>query len=291
MRGCLQFLWATPHASGRMDDRRRDRGPGAAGSGASKRPLQREEAAERRAWAESIDALVDFERTKEAGDLDRLAADQEVVLQLQLAGYEGPKWDYFANVLAAYGFSVIRAWLIRGVMVQRCLANNVRRGLPRGRLAGPLSPDDAVELASEIVAESINSFRDQVLKRNLWDPGRGAGRAASLKTFFVGQCLIRYPDVMRRWRTEQEKWGQVDLRDVEPEQYVAPDRPDKEVVAALNLEEARASVDPRTLRVLELQSDGYQQQEIADVMGHGMTRKMVEAILYRHRQRVRKREG
>src|SRR6266702_2035011 len=51
---------------------------------------------------------------------------------------------------------------------------------------------------------------DKVLKPGKWDPRRGA----SLKTFFVGACLLQFPNVFEAWLTEQRKWAQVN--DEEP---------------------------------------------------------------------------
>jgi hypothetical protein len=62
-----------------------------------------------------------------------------------------------------------------------------------------MSLDDALELSCETVAEAIRCFRERVLIPGKWDPTR----KASLRTFFVGQCILQFPNIYRRWNTEQ----------------------------------------------------------------------------------------
>lgn len=232
------------------------------------------------------DWLVDFDQSSEATALDRLAADQEVLLQLQLEGYEGEAWLYFREVLARYGFAVLRAWIYKGKIVERCLEKGIRRGLPRGADAGPLGRDAADELGGETVAVAINAFRDEVLKKNRWDPSRGPGRTASLKTFFIGQCLIRYPEVFRRWKREQG----TDRPGLPPDaDFGQVEGVEATVVQRDELETAAKTVDSRTFRVLELRSMGFPHAEIASMLGDGTSPKGVEMLLYRHEQRLKRK--
>jgi hypothetical protein len=39
------------------------------------------------------------------------------------------------------------------------------------------------------------------LLANRWDPKKGA----SIKTFFIGQCLIRFVNVYNRWRDNDRR--------------------------------------------------------------------------------------
>jgi hypothetical protein len=50
-----------------------------------------------------------------------------------------------------------------------------------------------------------------VLKPGKWDYHRGA----TLKTFFVGACLLQFPNVFEVWATEQRRWAQLDLDEEE----------------------------------------------------------------------------
>lgn len=225
--------------------------------------------------------LIDVDAASEARDLDRLQGDTDMLLQLQLAGYTGRTWAYFSRVLARYGFAVLRAWMLRGLMLKKCKEKGLR-GLPRNGL-GHLSMPDIEELAGETVAVAIYYFRERVLVANGWDPRRGA----SLRTFFIGQCLIQFPSVYRRWRAESSH----------PHEDVVEEVPDKAnrddpagtVVNRTQIDEALAALDDRTAQVLRLFAEDMHQHDIA--RRSGLTLRAVEAILYRHRQRQNQRKG
>jgi hypothetical protein len=231
--------------------------------------------------------LVDADTSKEARDVDRLQGDADMLLQLQLERYRGRAWNYFADVLARYGYAVLLSWAGRGLLLQKCREKGIR-GLPRE--IGPLDPDDAVELASETVAVAIHFFRTSVLMRNRWDPEGGA----SLRTFFIGQCLIRFPDVYRIWRKEQRDPARERVRAEADPNEPAGDDPARTALQRVEADEALEDLDPRTATVLRLSAQDLPQEEIARELerrtGQPVTAKSVEAILYRHRRR-QKRKG
>lgn len=142
----------------------------------------------------SVDAarqLVDLQRR-----VERLAADVELVCELGLHRFEGPRWARFARVLAEYGFGVMRPWVATGRVFEE--ARRKKRPVVRDvRLR--LEPDDVVELANETVGRAIRQFREKVLMRGKWEASRGA----SLTTYFIGQCVLQFPDVYRGWAREQ----------------------------------------------------------------------------------------
>lgn len=70
-----------------------------------------------------------------------------------------------------------------------------QRLVPRHAL---YDPENADELANETVAVALNKFRDTNLRRHRWDSTRGA----TIKTYFIGQCLIRFPNIYRSWLAE-----------------------------------------------------------------------------------------
>jgi hypothetical protein len=85
------------------------------------------------------------------------------------------------------------AWLRQGAIIGKCRERGA--GLPEPPLGALSRPDVAGELAAETVAKALNTFRNTVLIPGRWNPARGA----SLKTFFIGQCLIRFPNIYRAW--------------------------------------------------------------------------------------------
>ncbi len=128
-------------------------------------------------------------------NVDRLEADKKLVLGLALTGYIGAPWSLFANALAEYGFAVTRAWIADGSIFAQC----AKKGRPVHRSIARVPGDEIIELATETVGKAVHQFREKVLIPGLWDPSRGA----SLRTFFIGQCILQFPDVYRGWEREQ----------------------------------------------------------------------------------------
>ncbi len=146
------------------------------------------------------DPLFDFEQSAEAQHLARLAADQDLVSTLQWCNFDPatPEWKQLAQALVEYGYSVFKGWLIKGSAYQRARERGVR-GLHRMPEGLRLPPDEAHALAAQLMIVSVEAFRTRVLMRGKWHWKGGA----SLKTFFVGQCLFRLPGVYRRWRQQE----------------------------------------------------------------------------------------
>ena len=212
--------------------------------------------------------------TREADNLARLQGDRDLVDRLMWRQYTGPEWDLFAHTLAEYGFPVMRAWIRSGRIHAECAKRGLG-GLRRREMRG----DDAVEVSMETVAVAIHRFRDSVLVPGRWDPRRGA----SLNTFFIGQCVLRFPNVYRRWLTEQlwfkDQGHAVMTRAAAQEPATARDPYfDLQVNRALAL--ARAEPDRAIVALADL---GQTQEEIGAQFG--MSAKAVEMRLYRHRGR------
>jgi hypothetical protein len=138
-----------------------------------------------------------------AESLARRQMDQDKLTSLVLTGFTGPDYEIFAGELAAYGYPIILAWLRRGVIWKHCA--------DRGR---PLSPTDAdretlanvfderLELALETVAVALKFFKNRVLRTGTWAFDGGA----TLTTYFIGACLLAFPNVFRRWQAAERRW-------------------------------------------------------------------------------------
>lgn len=215
--------------------------------------------------------------------LDRLLADSHLVERLRASDFSGADWEFVAvKAFAAYGYAVLIGWMRSGLIWRK--VHDRCRGL---RLEPPPPwatwDHEAWEsIATDALAESINSFRDTVLRPGRWDPTR----RATLKTFFIGHCLWKFPNAYRRWRTSVNHQDQEQLHDDEGWAHVLRGT-DRQVAAqvalAEQLDEERDRLDERTRRVLGLTTDGYDQTEIAAILD--TTRKSVEMIVRRHRQR------
>jgi len=217
--------------------------------------------------------LAEFTKTRAAQNLERLAGDRDLVFALALRHYEGPDWRRFAAVLAEYGYQVMSAWISSGRVFAKCAAIGIGLG---GLEAPPRSTDDAAEIAGETVARAIRAFREKVLIPGRWDPSKGA----SLRTYFVGQCLFQFANVFRAWVSEQDI-PPVDLDTLVKEFELQTPR--KDMVHLAEFSQVIAQLkgvrddDPRRIRALVAM--GYTHADIAEMLN--TTAKAIELKLYR----------
>lgn len=224
------------------------------------------------------------EHLDQAEHLDRLVADFNLVTGLAWQGFEGPDYDYFANELAKYGMAVIGGWLRRGLIFSRCRDRGFG-GLPEPP-PGAFDDRDVVdELTNETVAKALKHFRSSVLVPGKWDYRRGA----SLRTYFVGQCLIRFANVYRRWwKTESRPPLVADDHTLEVlDRRRMPDVEESVIDQAQVDGALRAVLDPRVRKALVLHAAGHSQAEIGRRLG--VTAKAVERMLANERARMRRR--
>lgn len=228
-----------------------------------------------------LDWLDELDDNPEIRDLAaRLSADNELLLTLQLESFAGPAWEIFvADVLVPYGLAVLTSWIRTGTIFSRLRERRLRgvkvpEGL-RGRLV-----DAARELASDAVSEGVIGFRDHVLKPAKWTAAGGA----TLRTYFIGQCLIRFVDVARAWVRDEVRI-QLPLSILDKRADPSAD-PERRAVSRDQLARAMATVDdPVAWRVAQLTADGTPQDEIASILGLSSQR-AVEGRLYRLRARL-----
>jgi hypothetical protein len=64
--------------------------------------------------------LVESDHQDLADSVDRLQGDVDLVTSLALAKYEGDLYDYFANELAKYGYAVLKSWIAKKIVFERC---------------------------------------------------------------------------------------------------------------------------------------------------------------------------
>lgn len=259
------------------------------------------------AWVEN------FSDTEEARRMAQLEADVDLVTRLMFGGFTGQDWDRCAERLVGYGLMVITAWVITGRIIDRCHHKGYG---PLERSSSIRNQDAADELAGETVALALVKFRDTVLARGKWDPNRGA----SLRTFFIGQCLIRFPNIYRRWLTEQRartkdrdalsvvaledlRQGSNGERDLDEMGELAhagfegrpsvrfgfPVPDDNPARHAVNRVEARRwldRVEADDQAIVTLTADGLEQEDISVLLGRSET--AVRSKLFRIRKRLTK---
>src|SRR6266516_875619 len=218
----------------------------------------------------------------------RHLADRALLDELITTGFSGPVFEIAVTEFAAYGIATMMAWMRTGEIVKQCKAKG--RPLPAlgGLAAGQWTRGDRLEIAIETPARALRFFIDEVLRPGKWDHHRGT----TLKTFFVGSCLLQFPNVFDLWVSEQKRWGQVNA--AEPAADDAADvlrrdacwsDPTCETVMRDEITKAALDgiADPQTRRAAHLVMLGYTFAEAGRKLG--LSAAAVEGRLYRLRRR------
>jgi DNA-directed RNA polymerase specialized sigma24 family protein len=214
-------------------------------------------------------------RSATAERMARLAADQDLIRKAEHECFTGPAWKELSTALAQYGYAVMGAWIRTGRVFRECRDKNIHVDEPP---MDGFRRADAEELVMETVAIGLTMFQNRVLATGRWDPTRGA----SLTTFFIGQCLIQFPTVYR-------KWSRTVRREAALQAALAASRPDfqQDPAVAFELGADKAELlnqipDPLTRDIATLRYAEWSHEEISEALG--ITVKAIESRLYRLRQ-------
>jgi len=222
------------------------------------------------AWLEQFDDLAT------ARHLRALEADKDRLNRLMWSGYQGRAWDDAVEWLCLYGAAVLQVWIRRGQLNAKLKARGLGT-LPR--TTHYRDPAEAASLAHETVARAIIAFRDTVLIPGRWDPDKGA----SLRTYFVGQCLMQVRNPYRRGLPR------VELQ-VEAQEHAARSTSlaeDPAHVAAIRDEVSRALgqiTDPVLRNMVVLVAADLPYRQVAKILG--VSEDSVRKRLYRLHQRI-----
>jgi RNA polymerase sigma factor (sigma-70 family) len=218
-------------------------------------------------------------------DPDQIQTDVAIVDLLASADFGGPDWERYAIELVRYGIAIMSAWLTTGEIFIQCKLKNCYPGHP----PKAWTDEEIARLAHETVAAAIVAFHKKALIGGGWDPTRGAG----LKSYFIGACIYAFPNQFRHWMSEVEAQGkttQLDLNDQSSTSRSSVDSAEDTAISRMRALEALDSIsDHRTKCVLFLHSQGYSYSEIGEILS--ISRKAIDGILARHRQRIEKRNG
>lgn len=229
-----------------------------------------------------VNWLAEVEFEDKAEHLDRLLGDEDLLLSLQLGSYAPAVWDPVAEALARYGVAVIRAWTRRGSIFSK-----VEKRTGYALKAPPETWLDDVhvadDLADETVVRAINYFKDHVLKQNKWDAKKGA----SLRTFFIGQCLYKFPNVYRAWFNEERTRRAVEYwADDEDMDYLRGSIRgiESSVIPKMETVEALRKVKTgRARAALLLHAQGYTYEEISQKLGLADAKSVENMLTYQKR--------
>jgi DNA-directed RNA polymerase specialized sigma24 family protein len=228
------------------------------------------------------------------GTASELEADAEIVRRLAEDDFAltSPTWTKLAEVLIEYGYSVLKGWLIAGEIYEQAakLGQGGVRGLPRIPRDLRLRVDDAHDVAASLLEAAIQRFR-QTLREGRWQPDQ----KASLRTFFVGRCLMELPDAYQRWQRQQDRWANespdADVFDVVDSRL--SDDPSEAAITAVYFDQALSDEEHEHVRVMfKMAYNNYTVAEIAEYFtnkGFPCTEAMVRTRISRARVRARRR--
>lgn len=224
---------------------------------------------------------------------DKRASERALVERLAENGFQGPEWLQYAGELARYGSAVLDSWLRTQKIVHQCRRKGWRIQVP----PDGWSDDHARKaLADDTVVAGLKLFRYKGLICGGWNPEGGA----SLKTYFLGACVLVFPDENKKYCTALER-RQEHLERLQEldEDRTGDTSPDPAETLAIRVEssETRAIFD--TLReqekqALELQAEGYTYEQIGQLMAeregkpHPFSRDQVRGWARRGRERFRR---
>lgn len=225
---------------------------------------------------------------KQTATAERLKVDRARYLALRRADFCGPEWDAFHDELWSYALPVLTSGMRTGKIFTWCWrADMIVKPTSDQRRALHTSSEDRDELAIETIAITMKHFRNKTLRKGGWRPRKGA----SLKTFFIGACILQFGQVFRRWQRERaDRLGafgygtqpeviaseMIDHLGVHVDDYVASSH-------TLSIILSKASTEVRMACYLLMQERTY--AEIADELG--VSERTIEGQFYRLRKRVR----
>jgi DNA-directed RNA polymerase specialized sigma24 family protein len=232
---------------------------------------------------EQQEFLCNEDARQAAESLERRQGDFNLRNELANEEFGGSLWDRFAHELARYGYAVVIAWLKTGEMFTQCKKKNCWPGAPPAFF----QDDDLVSLANDTVFQAILNFRDRALIGEGWSLEGGA----SLKTYFIGTCVLAFPNYYRKWCTEKANERKLFGTAVHTEDVAgltsSQDDPGELVVRQLRTWSGFDAIrDDRTKKAVLLQELGYSYDEMAELLGE--TRGSVKQILARQRRRGEK---
>ncbi|WP_283133935.1 RNA polymerase sigma factor [Rhizohabitans arisaemae] len=206
----------------------------------------------------------------------RLEVDRQIRDVLAAQNFQGPAYVVFEEEMVNYGYQVMMAWLANGHIFAKC----AEAGFPI--LPAPIKIDDREDLAQETVARSIKNFKLYGLEQGGWKAELGA----SLKTYFTRTLCGQFANIWRKLARTQNSGITCPLDDLI--EIAIPELGPEEVV--VQREEIRRGLagiaNEKTRTAIVLSMDGYEQEEIAEILGPEVTRRAVEGYLHRHRSHV-----
>jgi hypothetical protein len=209
----------------------------------------------------------------------------------------GPEYHRLFDDLWVY------AWRVMKALIRKNMVGQIYRRYTGGPGWNPISPEDLVVLAHseaerdalalDVIAIAVPAFRRNALLRQQWSASGGA----SLRTWFIGTCVLNFPRAYKKWTRARG----THLREVATGRgldldIVATTLTDLAVARRDDLPEMvwqreqlrqlLAVAQPMTLTILGLLMQGLTHVEVADALR--LTPKQIESRLRSLRQRLQR---
>ncbi|MFF2367800.1 hypothetical protein ACFVU0_34510 [Streptomyces sp. NPDC058122] len=197
----------------------------------------------------------------------RLRTDCLLLEELRASSFNGRLYDAYRNELARYGLDVLAVWIRSGKIARMCREKG--RPVTTHELRSmSWEKDELAELAIETVSYGLHYFFNKVLQPGRWKPERGA----TLKTFFLGSCVLQFPNAYQRWLNESYQWRQmVDSRVAVEDVYPCTGQGDQTADFVLDRQTAKELLDsipdPQTRAAAHLVMWGYTYAEAGAQVG------------------------
>jgi hypothetical protein len=215
--------------------------------------------------------------------------DRDLYDRLSDEEFADHAFEVLAVALVGYAYRVLHSWLATGEIY--------RQAALRGRPVSPSDaeriylythPDEIDEIVNEALGEALVYLRNCATSgEGKWDPAAGA----SLPTYFVGACVLRFPTVYRRWSRDLQRQPPTDSYS-DDNRLIAllPSHVDLElqIVSEILAEEKLNTMPPNVRRIVELRTGGRSFADIAELTGATSAR-AIEGVLKRYRDGLRRR--
>lgn len=212
----------------------------------------------------------------------RLRIDRELREMLAAQGFAGAAYAVFEEELAGYGCQVMTEWLRTGYIFSLCRNTGILL------FSQPIPDQEIEDLAQETVAEALDAFKRRGLQEGRWCPDSGA----SLKTYFTRALCLQFANTWRKRLRARCAPAASSLEMLSSDTESGEPGPAEISLQRDTIRRGLADINSERTRVaLVLASDGYQHEEIAEILGPGVTPRAVEGYLRRHRQSMTNGNG
>lgn len=119
----------------------------------------------------------------------RRREDQAWLDEVRAKGFTGLLFEVYWDELMRYAIAVMMSWTRTGKIFKKCREKGRPVRYPDNGLTW--SYDERLSLVGITVAKALTFFLEEVLRPGKWNQEGGA----TLRTYFVGACLLQFPNI------------------------------------------------------------------------------------------------